>query len=188
MGDHQRRPSQQLRGGQRHRHPRQQALASHTLDGITITPGAGADGRFVLHVVETVTDGSGRRLGRVASTDITIDVTVHTGVPALFLHGIEDTPIGCPIVSELVAPRWIDYLSSYSLTLDRVPQDAVLTNTITTPLTPANAASASPRAQIAAGALDGLRHHATDADAPSFALHLTAAVAGHANPFIEDSR
>jgi large repetitive protein len=161
-------------------------VPSHTLDGITITPGAGADGRFVLHVVETVTDGTGPTASTAsASTDITIDVTLHAGVPALFLHGIEDQPIALPLVSELVARGVIDFRSSYALTLEGIPQDAVLTNGHHDTLTPDNGKITFTNAQVAAGALDGLAITPTDADTPSFALHLTADVAGHGT-FNED--
>ena len=161
-------------------------LPSHTLDGITITPGAGGDGSFVLHVAATVTDGTGPAASTAsASTDITIDVTLHTGVPALFLHGIEDTPIALPIVSELVARGAIDFRSSYSVTLDGVPQEAVLTNSRHDTLTPDNGKITFTNAQVAAGWLDGLAITPADANTPSFALHLTADVAGH-GAFNED--
>jgi hypothetical protein len=161
-------------------------VPSHTLDGITITPGTGADGRFVVHVVETVTDGTGAGASTAsASTDITIDVTLHAGVPALFLHGIEDTPIALPIVSELVARGAIDFRSSYSVTLDGVPQEAVLTNSRHDTLTPDNGKITFTNEQVAAGWLNGLAITPADANTPSFALHLTADVAGH-GAFNED--
>jgi hypothetical protein len=153
-------------------------LSQADLAGLTLTAAMVTSASFTLHVSETTIDGTGVTASTAsASADILVDTTLQAGVPALFLQGTEGHAIGLPIVSEMTTRGEIDYTSSFSLTIDGIPQDAVLTNSNNDTLTPDQNGSISfTNAQVAAGALNGLAITPTEADG-NVVLHTTAVVA-----------